>query len=148
MTIKKPKRVLPDDLGNELMKISKMAPIAPPPDRYLISIYEMVSKWKKSGGWKENKKVLTKYRRKNLTKQTKKSQFGTIIAITAPGVKPSSKSKYITILRYALNQKMTTNQLKDEIKKYGINGFVDNVRKKSKGKKSKGKKRVSRKAGK
>jgi hypothetical protein len=132
MITKEAKQILPTEMQKKLETVSELAPVTPPPDKYLIAIYKLVSDWKKSGEWKGNKKILTKYRLKNLTKQTKRSQFGTIIAITAPSVKPSSKSKYVTILKHALDQKLTADQLKEKFEKYGINDFVHSVRKKKK----------------
>jgi hypothetical protein len=129
MITKEAKQSLPDDLIKELMKVSELAPVAPPPpEKYLIAIYALISNWSVSDEWEDIKGLLRTYRREHLTKQTKKNRFSTVIEITAPGVKPSNKSKYVTILQHALTRGLTVGQLKKQLKKHGINDFVEGVR--------------------
>jgi hypothetical protein len=143
--ITKHAKTLPVKMQKELIRISELAPVAPPPDEYLIEVYDLICDWKESDEWKNIRKVIKQYRIKHLPKQTKKSQFGTIIEITASGVSPSTKSKYVTILQHARRRDLTKDELRKQIKKHGINDFVANIRKKKKVKKKKWK---SKKGGK
>jgi hypothetical protein len=136
MITKKAKQALPFDMQEELRTISQLAPVAPPPDKYLIALYGLMSDWRGSDGWKKINKTLRQYRVNHLHKQSKKSQFGTVIEITAADVSPSTKSKYVAILQYALKNDLTADELKNQIKKYGINDLVANIRKKKKRKKA------------
>jgi len=135
MITKQAQKALPVEMQKELTKVSELAPVAPPSDKYLIALYDLMSDWRESNGWANIKKILRRYRTNHLAKQTKKSQFGTVIEITSAGVSPSTKSKYVAILQYALKKDLTTDELKKQIKKYGINDLVANIRKKKKGKK-------------
>jgi hypothetical protein len=145
MITKDAKKTLPVELQKELMRISELAPVAPPADEYLVEVYDLMCNWKESDKWANTKRDIKQYRVKHLPKQTKKSRFGTIIEITASGVSPSTKSKYVAILRHALRKDLTKDELRKQIKKHGINNLVANIRKKKRAKKKKGK---STKAGK
>jgi hypothetical protein len=48
MITKKAKQALPFDMREELMTISQLAPVAPPPDKYLIALYGLMSDWRGS----------------------------------------------------------------------------------------------------
>jgi hypothetical protein len=98
MITKNAKKTLSVELQNELMKISELAPVAPPPGKYLIAIYELMREWEDSDEWADRKKELSNHRRTHMPKRTKKSRFSTVITITAPSVSASRKSKYVTVL--------------------------------------------------